>query len=157
PSATPFQVSVSGTFPPPRLWFLNQDGSRVVQIQQDRVVVNWRKINPSDRYPRYQNLRQAMTGALDHLNDFLRAGEGSTLVVDQVELTYVNQLSAGQLGKPRTPLSHFLKSWHEPTSSVFQNTAEETSVRAQYTIKEDPPARLFVEVNSTYRTIDSAP
>jgi uncharacterized protein (TIGR04255 family) len=42
---------------PIRLWSLTDDQSILVQVQQDRVLLNWRKIKEDDPYPRYRTLR----------------------------------------------------------------------------------------------------
>ena len=39
--------------PPCRQWFIAAAGNDLVQLQADRFCVNWRKVNPGDKYPRY--------------------------------------------------------------------------------------------------------
>ncbi len=47
------------TKPPiPRCWFLNDEGTELVQVQQDRFAHNWRKIGEGNEYPRYNHLRE---------------------------------------------------------------------------------------------------
>src|SRR5579864_3244884 len=41
----------------PRVWFLNSPGTELIQIQADRFVCNWRRVVPSDVYPRYPYVR----------------------------------------------------------------------------------------------------
>ena len=36
-------IQVFQTPPVPRIWFLNQDGSQLIQMQQDRLIHNWRR------------------------------------------------------------------------------------------------------------------
>src|SRR3972149_399129 len=58
------------TSPPlPRCWFLNTDGSELIQVQQDRFVHNWGKVGEGGRYPRYD--RRPETFA--HERDTVRA------------------------------------------------------------------------------------
>jgi uncharacterized protein (TIGR04255 family) len=49
--------------PPPRLWLQNDAGDRVVQIQHDRLVVNWRKSDTNGDYPRYDTVREQLEDA----------------------------------------------------------------------------------------------
>ncbi|CCK58874.1 Conserved protein of unknown function [Mycobacterium canettii CIPT 140070010] len=43
--------------PPIRLWSLTDDDSFLIQVQHDRLLLNWRKIKDDDPYPRYRRLR----------------------------------------------------------------------------------------------------
>jgi uncharacterized protein (TIGR04255 family) len=48
--------------PPVRLWSLTEDQSLLVQVQHDRLLLNWRKLADGDPYPRYRRLREVFTG-----------------------------------------------------------------------------------------------
>ena len=41
-----------GVMPIPRFWFVNQDGSELVQVQRDRFIRNWRKKDGGPGYPK---------------------------------------------------------------------------------------------------------
>ena len=41
-----------------RLWFLDDRQAELVQLQHDRLTVNWRKSTEDTVYPRYAHLRQ---------------------------------------------------------------------------------------------------
>ncbi|MDR3658004.1 MAG: TIGR04255 family protein [Mycobacterium sp.] len=43
--------------PPIRLWSLTEDQSTLIQVQHDRLLLNWRKVKDDDPYPRYKRLR----------------------------------------------------------------------------------------------------
>ena len=51
----------------PRLWLQNEAGNRVLQLQQDRVVVNWQKGGTDDPYPRYASIRESLVEAWGRL------------------------------------------------------------------------------------------
>ncbi|HVH77328.1 MAG TPA: hypothetical protein VM755_20620, partial [Stellaceae bacterium] len=46
------QIRLSQVPDLPRLWFVNEAGTEVLQVQSDRFVHNWRKIGTAE-YPRY--------------------------------------------------------------------------------------------------------
>ena len=82
-----------------RSWFLTEDQTNLVQVQKDRIVLNWRRME-QDAYPRYPALREELVRILG-----LLATEGSDfnfwpLVPTQVEVTYINQVSHEFLGRP---------------------------------------------------------
>lgn len=44
--------------PPLRAWLINDDDTRLIQLQHDRLFVNWRRQRDSDAYPHFQNARE---------------------------------------------------------------------------------------------------
>jgi len=38
--------------PLPRVWFVNPTGTELIQVQNDRFIHNWRKVDDGDKYPR---------------------------------------------------------------------------------------------------------
>src|SRR5690606_13076651 len=91
-------------FPTPRFWFIDQSNTRLVQVQKNRLVVNWRQADTNAGYPRYTTLRNDLVEAFAILQTFL-ADEGfGKPIPDLAELTYVNHMRAGERGKPREPL-----------------------------------------------------
>lgn len=90
------QFKLSNIPPLPRVLFTNQDGTRIIQIQRDRFVHNWRKINSDSEYPRYGGLIKDFQNYLAKFNDFLAEAELGQVQPLQYELTYVNQVPQGQ-------------------------------------------------------------
>ena len=81
---------------PPRLWLQNGAGDRVVQIQHDRLVVNWRKGQLGEPYPRYEAIREMLQDAWQRLiavcADLGRAKPKPSLC----EIQYINKLGPEQ-------------------------------------------------------------
>jgi uncharacterized protein (TIGR04255 family) len=90
------QLKLSNIPPLPRVWFVNQDGTRIIQIQRDRFIHNWRKIGAESEYPRYGSLIRAFQDHLTNFDDFLMEAELGRVQPLQYELTYVNQIPQGQ-------------------------------------------------------------
>lgn len=95
---TGFLVSF-GAPPLGRHLFTSADGSRMLQLQADRLILNWRRPQGGGAYPRYPALRAEVQRRLSELQDFSRDRRGAPLLVRQVEVTYVN-LIAGTGGVP---------------------------------------------------------
>lgn len=74
----------------PRAWFLSQDGVLLVQAQEDRIALNWRRSGQPIEYPRYGALRAQFEELLNTTAELLDMPDG--LSVDFTELTYVNEL-----------------------------------------------------------------
>lgn len=74
-----------------RLWFLGNSG-RLIQVQRDRLIVNWRKEAETAAYPRYGSLRVELKRRLSEFTEFLANQHQSELNPNSVEVTYVNQV-----------------------------------------------------------------
>lgn len=85
------------TVPPlPRQRFTSKDGNNVIQIQRDRFIFNWRKVNQDDSYPRYLKVIESFEEKLSIFENFLQSGNINVEPI-QNELTYINQIPQGDL------------------------------------------------------------
>ncbi len=82
----------------PREMFYSNDENRVIQIQRDRFIYNWRKFRPDDSYPRFTKVYDSFT---KRFNQFKRLMEGTPFLFNpiQYELTYINQITFGDFGQ----------------------------------------------------------
>lgn len=93
---TPVQIGfrISGRPETPRTWFLNESGNRVIQVQQDMFLHNWRKVSADEKYPDFEEVHRSFAKQWADFQAFL--GDHSMKVVpDQCQLTYVNQAMKG--------------------------------------------------------------
>ncbi len=144
---------------PQRLWFLKSDGTRLVQVQSDRLVVNWRKLDSAEPYLRYSSVREMLREALTIFTQFLEDEQLGKVEPQHMELTYVNHVPAiGQDGN-RAPLSSYLSCWRGEPASLGLANAEETSFRTQYILPcgSNTSGRLLVELESAYANKTRAP
>lgn len=79
---------------PSRTWFLSGDSTELVQIQNDRLILNWRRVSGRP-YPRYQQIRERFLERLHDFRSFLEVQQLGTLSFTQVELTYINGVDVG--------------------------------------------------------------
>ena len=76
----------------PRLWFIDETSSQLVQFQQDRFIHNWRKVGNGANYPRYEAIRAKFVDELAALQTFLSEQGLGEIMPNQCELTYVSML-----------------------------------------------------------------
>jgi len=81
-----------GAFPPPRCWFVDPPGNKVIQVQPDRFLHNWRKITREEEYPRYETIRDEFTDRWRKFVSFLNDQQLGAPTVIQAEVTYVNHI-----------------------------------------------------------------
>lgn len=79
----------------PRTWFLNDSGTEIVQLQNDRFIHNWRKVKTGDTYPRYEYLRDQYKKELIQFSAFLTSNGLGKLNPNQCEITYINHIELG--------------------------------------------------------------
>lgn len=78
-----------------RSWFLSRDRSRLIQVQRDRLLHNWRRDEGDGLYPRYSALLKSFRSAYTTLDRFVKERELGEIVVQQCEVTYINHIDAG--------------------------------------------------------------
>jgi len=49
-----FRIEVREDARPQRMWFVNEPGIQMIQLQMDRFIKNWRKTGDDEVYPRYE-------------------------------------------------------------------------------------------------------
>jgi uncharacterized protein (TIGR04255 family) len=81
--------------PLPRIWFLHDDG-RIIQLQRDRFLHNWRKLKPTDEYPRYRTVFKMFRTHFSTFQEFLNEHQLGDIIVRQCEMTYVNVIPQGE-------------------------------------------------------------
>jgi uncharacterized protein (TIGR04255 family) len=158
----PLSISFSlegGVFPMPRLWFLNAHGTRLIQVQRDFFVINWRKLDTEAEYPRYQSIRQTLIEEFGRFQDFLVEQQIAMTPVVQTELTYVNHIDARQADGTRKPLSEIVRIWTGESRSGRLPQFEEASFHARYVMLngETATGRLHINLEPQLFTRDYAP
>lgn len=93
-----------------RVWFVSEDDSLLIQVQANRLHVNWRKTEEIAQYPRYGQVLDLFFYALQNLEHFAnQRGENLTAVAGEV--TYVNHIPAGVLWQDWTDLRKVFRDW----------------------------------------------
>jgi uncharacterized protein (TIGR04255 family) len=145
--------------PTPRCWFLNQDQTKLIQIQPDRFIHNWRKRQGDEEYPRYKVLKETLKAKLETFQTFLEREDLGTLSPNQCEVTYVNHVVLPE-EKKHGHLNEILAPVSLQHSDSFLSSTEESRVTLRYVIKDDegkPIGRLHIEAEPAYRISDGLP
>jgi uncharacterized protein (TIGR04255 family) len=147
-------ISFGPGMPGVREWFLSERGDRLVQVQHDRLVLNWRRISAGDVYPRYESLRPAFEGEVNELQAFLEEeGIGEATIV-QAEVTYSNPISVSELGESRD-IARLIAPWSGSYSDGFLPIPEDMRLGLRYVIPDpstqQPVGRLYIEGNPLLR------
>lgn len=76
-----------------RLWFISDDENHLLQFQDDRLLLNWRRRpGASNTYPRYERISANFESFLGALSGLFEREFNSPLAVNQAEITYINTI-----------------------------------------------------------------
>jgi len=138
--------------PEARCWFEEKSGSRLIQIQQDRFIHNWRKTEEQQEYPRYENvIRPAFEREWDRFCSFLDQQGIGLPEVQQCEVKYVNHVDFDGW-ESFTHLVDALETW--PGSRGFLPLPESASFITSYLMPENA-GRLRIIAQPAFRHVDS--
>jgi len=144
-----------GPVPPVRHWFLSEDGANLVQVQNDRLIVNWRQGDNARLYPRYERMRAVFEQRLREFAGFVEDERLGAVEIVQAELNYIKAVpvEAGQQGH----LGRLLRAWGG-TAGHHLGEPEQARVALAFPIADigQPPVRLHVSVDPAQRP-DGAP
>lgn len=140
----------------PRCWFISEDGRQLIQLQRDRLIHNWRKIEDDDDYPRYETIRKSLVGELELFQGFLRREKLATFEPNQCEVTYINHVMPSGVWEQQGQLERVFSVWSRPPGE-FPPEPEDGRFGIRYIIPGDdgrPLGRLHVSVTPATRKKD---
>ena len=143
--------------PLPRIWFLSKSENILIQLQTDRIILNWRKLKPEDKYPKYDSIMREFRTKLNLFSDFVASHELGALRPVTCELAYVNDVPRGQGWEKTTELSNLLADfcWH---SSSQRFLSEPRDIKLQFVFEiPDSQGSLTFAVSQRTRVSDQVP
>jgi len=137
-----------------RSWFLSDDRTKLIQVQRDRFVVNWRKMTGTEVYPRYEReMRPRFEREWRRFEKFLQEESLGSLRARQCEITYVNDIPRGEgWNTPAESLSLFSPWWGD-VSVGFLKTPELVNVAGSFRMPGEA-GRLHFATQNVIRNRD---
>lgn len=132
-----------------RLQGVSDDKATMFQIQNGRLVYNWRR-QDSTEYPRWESNKPQFDKLLTSFRDYLnQAGLGS-IRPNQWEVTYVNHLQKGREWDSPSDWANVVPGVIGQTSGDLSiGPLESIAVRQQYVIEANK-ARLYADLQSAF-------
>jgi uncharacterized protein (TIGR04255 family) len=122
--------------PQPRVWFLNESGNELVQMQHDRFIHNWRKVAEGDVYPRYEQIRETFADELAGFDRFVRDEGLGAVIPTQCEVTYVNHIHAGHGWRDHGDIDRVMSVWQRASAAAFLPGPEDVRFAARYPMRD---------------------
>jgi uncharacterized protein (TIGR04255 family) len=134
-----------GKPPMPRLWFVDKTSTRIIQVQRDKFVHNWRKMEPGDEYPRFSRIRQGFLSQWGGFLSFLEQNRLPQPNINQCELAYVNRIKMGEGWTSAADLDGVFAAFAWKTRYGFLPTPEKVQWAMHFALPEQN-GRLHVEM-----------
>jgi uncharacterized protein (TIGR04255 family) len=100
--------------PLPRAWYVHRDRNLLIQLQNNRIWLNWRRLGADSEYPRFPALLENFEKIVGHLRESIRAANVGLLAPAGYELTYVNHIPLAEPWARYDEIGGFMRdvSWH---------------------------------------------
>ncbi len=141
-------------FPEFRCWFKEGSGTKLIQLQRDRFLFNWRKVKDEDVYPRYENIKPNFSASWEEFCRFLAEAGFDKPEVNQCEVTYVNHIHLGQGWKSYGELKNVVACWSGEHSGRFLPEPESVNIGTRYVLPNGK-GRLHVLMQPAIRRTDA--
>lgn len=145
--------------PLPRIWFINETDTRLIQIQRDRFVYNWRRAYTHEPYPRYPDVKKSFEKQFVIFREFLMKQGFQDLVPNQCEVTYVNLIEADDRLASRGQANQLLTAFRLEYSDDTLSEPEDVRMALRYRIPgfgNEPAGRLHIALDPVYGHVDQA-
>jgi uncharacterized protein (TIGR04255 family) len=154
-----FQFQAIEVPPLPRVWFVNESGTELIQLQRDRFITNWRKVGVGDQYPRFERIREEFDRDFEQFRIFAAENGLGSINISQCEVSYVNQIVAGKGWSTHSEMDKVFRVWSQP-GDEYPAKAQDFGFHARFPIynaEGDFAGRLHANVKSVKRTVDGVP
>ncbi|WLD13783.1 TIGR04255 family protein [Planctellipticum variicoloris] len=150
------QVEVAAVPPLPRMFFIDATSTWLLQLQPDRFLQNWRRSSGDQQYPRFPAVRQRFLSSWSRLFEFCGHQELAPPEVNQLEVTYINHIEAGEGWQPAVGVSEVFRDFRWDSNARFLPVPEAIAWKASFALPRDH-GRLHVSVRQAVRRTDDAP
>lgn len=139
--------------PMPRYLFLSNETSFVIQVQQDRFTVNWRRKSKDDVYPRFESVIGRFEDFVGRFSDFITKKNLGIIRVTQAEVTYVNRIETAELSGSVEGIVSVLSGRY---SDNFLHDPDEVNLTLRFPIHESAQLRGRLHIIAhTGKSVDS--
>lgn len=153
----PGSIDPKTGLPMPLVWLINKGGDRLIQLQRDAFIYNWRRTKGTRKYPRYSRIIKPFKKNLVIFEKFLQEHEISVLTPTECELTYVNHITREHGWESVSDLGKFVPDlgWRSCPDRFLPDSTQLTW-HAKFPLPEDK-GQLHVKIEETVRKIDNIP
>ena len=121
----------------PRIWFVENNNNRILQVQRDRFTFNWRKIDGRQQYPGFSSVFENFEGLYNRFCQTITSLRVGSVKPLQYELTYIDQLIEGEGWRSLDDLAKIYNIFlGSQESSSFWSGVESINLRTSFPIQD---------------------
>ncbi len=130
---------------PVRCWFINQDDTQLVQVQNNCFIRNWRKTQETPDYLHYEVIKPLFQRDWSRFREFLREQKLPEYPsVWQCEVSYVNHFVRGRDWDEYKDLHKLYRGWRGITAEGLFSRPEMIALTASYALPSGDGNLQFV-------------
>lgn len=141
------------TSPDARCWFLDDTGTRLLQLQRDRFIHNWRRVAGDEEYPRFPAVSETLRKEWNRLCEFLKSESLGPPEVNQCEVLYINHIEHKKGWSSYGELNKVIAPWSGRPSGSFLPDPERASMEVHYLLPNQL-GRLHISAQPVIRVRD---
>jgi uncharacterized protein (TIGR04255 family) len=146
-------VEIMKAMPLPRCWFISEEKTELVQVQNDRFFRNWRQVQGNEPYPRFHRLIHDFNESWNHFRRFAEDSQIGVPKARMCEITYVNSIVRGAGWSNFGELDKVFTLLRPRDPKGFLPPPEVLSWQLKYKLP-DNRGRLHVEMSPKFRGRD---
>ena len=138
----------------PRVWLINQEDDRIIQLQAGRFHMNWRKREDSRPYPHFGELSKCFYDYFLKFRNFCIEQKVGEIDVMSYELTYINHIPTEKFWNFPRDVGKVIGQlkWQRPSKRFLPHPAE-MRWRATFEVPESQ-GTLSINLHSAKRQSD---
>lgn len=137
-----------------RCWYHHTGKERLLQLQNDRFIHNWRKTGQDVKYPHYDVIRPIFEVEWSRFREFLEAEQIGSAEPWRCEVTYVNELVKGREWQSLADLSTVFPWFSPPADFDPPQTPDSVGFTLRYPLPFAASGHLSVQVQHAVRDVD---
>jgi uncharacterized protein (TIGR04255 family) len=153
---SPSSIMLTNALILPRTWYETKEGDRLIQVQRDRFLLNWRKTDPSHEYPRFEAVYQEFEKQFSVFRAFSEDHLKQKATPTQLELSYINHIVVEEGEALVHRLGEYLPDLSWRIGDRFLPSPESLDFRLSFALPKHM-GRLHVRLQSGIRNEDQRP
>lgn len=151
-----FQFQVSDDAGTSRIWFVNENGDELIQLQPDRFIRNWRAVpKVGGPYPRYEKyIRPKFLDDYRVFQKFLSDELNGKIEPNQCEITYINHITPNEHWSSHKDVACVFRGWDPSYSGLVEQPVEAINLRAVHLLNDEAGefiGRLHIVLQSAFK------
>jgi uncharacterized protein (TIGR04255 family) len=138
------------------MFFIHKTPCWLVQVQNDRFLHNWRKVEDTDTYPHFPEVQKRFWSAWERFLEFCRDEKIRPPQVNQLEVTYINHIVQGESWDGLGSTGRIFPDIGWRTQRSFLPSPESVAWKTSFLLPNQF-GRLHVSVRSAIRRSDMRP